>query len=134
MMYAITIILFIFLCLSLLLSTIRTGRLAISIKILRWVITIGGIAFFSWWFSKKLSRLTDNSLSVQIINNLQQPIDFYTVRINKSPEAGDVVNHLGTIRSGYYRIEYFNVKNSDEYWLMGFIGKKSWYIFLNMLL
>lgn len=61
---------------------------------------------------------------MQIINNLQQPIDFYTVRINKSPEAGDVVNHLGTIRSGYYRIEYFNVKNSDEYWLMGFIGKK----------
>lgn len=125
MMYAITIILFIFLCFSLLLSTIRTGRLALSIKILRWVITIGGIAFFSWWFFKKsFPRLTDNSLSVQIINNLQQPIDFYTVRINKSPDAGDVVNHLGTIRSGYYRIEYFNVKNSDEYWLMGFIGKK----------
>ncbi|WP_407483545.1 hypothetical protein [Elizabethkingia meningoseptica] len=125
MMYAITIILFILLCLSLLLSTIRTGRLAIFTKTFRWVITVGGIGFFSLWFFKKsFPSLADNSLSVQIINNLQQPIDFYTVRINKNADLEDVVNHLGIIRSGYYRIEYFNVKNSDEYWLMGFIGKK----------
>ncbi|QCX54451.1 hypothetical protein FGE20_02940 [Elizabethkingia sp. JS20170427COW] len=94
-------------------------------KAFRWIIVIGGIAFFSWWFFKKsVSRFLENSLSVQVVNKLPQELDLYTIKVNSSGENLHIVNHLGNIRKEHFRIEYLNVKNSNEYWIMGFDAHK----------
>ena len=74
---------------------LRTGRLILSIKYFAGLLLSGGITFFSWWFSKELSRLTDNSLSVPDYPIIYENyIDFYTVELIKGPDAGDVINHF----------------------------------------
>ena len=125
MMYALAILVFILLIFALLFSIVHSGKWGLFSKIFRWVVVLGSVAFFSWWFFKKsFSSFLENSLSVQVVNSLSQPIDFYTVKVSNGQKPSYDVNHLGLIRPGYYRIEYFTVQDSDEYWIMGFIGKK----------
>ncbi|NAW51320.1 hypothetical protein GNY06_07985 [Elizabethkingia argentiflava] len=99
--------------------------MAVYTRFFRWLIATGGIVFFSWWFFKiSFPKFSERSLSVQIINNMPHPLDIYAIKISNDPEARESVSHVGVIRPAHYRIEYFKVKNMDEYWLMGFIGKR----------
>ena len=46
------------------------------------MITISAAAYFSFWFiEKSVSQFLENSLAIQVINYLPQPIDFYIIRI-----------------------------------------------------
>ncbi|HAI81796.1 MAG TPA: hypothetical protein DCL65_12310, partial [Chryseobacterium sp.] len=55
------------------------------------------------------------------------PLDFYLIKINSEKDAPKVyeTGHVGNIRSNYYRIEYLDMTNSDEFWIAGFMGKKN---------
>lgn len=125
-MYAIILLIFALLCIGLLLTLYQNGKFAFWSKICRIVILSGSIAYFSYWFvERSVSQFLENSLAVQVINNLPQPIDFYLVRIDNRDDVSLKYNskHIGTIRPDYYRIEYLNMQKSNEFWIAGYIGK-----------
>ena len=91
------------------------------------VVTLS-VAFFMYYFVvKSLNHFKADSLTIQVVNKLPLPLDFYVVTVNadKNTEAKYKTHHLGTIRSNFYRIDYLDVKNSDEYWIAAFMGKKN---------
>lgn len=116
----------IFLIIALFLSGIRSEKWNLWSKVARIIITISAAAYFTFWFvEKSVSQFLENSLAVQVINYLPQPIDFYIIRVQ---DDNDVQNysskHLGQIRPEYFRIEYLNMQKSDEFWVAGYIGKE----------
>lgn len=85
-------------------------------------------AFFTYWFvQQSYDKLIPNSMAVQIINKLPQPVDFYAIKVDSTKVDSDKfdLRHAGKIRSEHYRVEYLQMENSDEYWLAGYIGKKN---------
>lgn len=111
------------LIISLFLSKVRLGWA----KIFRAITLVFSISLFTYWFIKKSSiGVVQNAVALQLINKLPQPLDFYVVNVN-NVDKNDVleVMHLGKIRPEYYRIEYLKMKNSDEYWIIGYLGKKN---------
>jgi len=125
-MYLIILSIFILLCIGLVLTLFQNGKFAFWSKICRIIILSGSIAYFGYWFvERSVSQFLENSLAVQVINNLQQPIDFYLIRIDAREDALVKYNsrHIGTIRPDYYRIEYLNMQKSNEFWIAGYIGK-----------
>lgn len=121
----IIILILIFLIIALFLSGFRSGKWSLWSKIVRTVITISAATYFTFWFvEKSVSQFLENSLAVQVINYLPQPVDFYIIRI----QDGDGVQkfsskHVGQIRPEYFRIEYLNMQKSNEFWVVGYIGK-----------
>lgn len=118
-------LIFIFLIVALLLSGIRTEKWNIWSKIVRLVITLSAAAYFTFWFvERSVSQFLENSLAVQVINYLPQPIDFYIIRIEEENDVPKYFSkHVGQIRPEYFRIEYLNMQKSDEFWVAGYIGK-----------
>ncbi|SMP31978.1 hypothetical protein [Chryseobacterium profundimaris] len=114
------------LVISLFLTKIR-GRGAKWAKLFRIVTVVFSISIFTYWFIKESSvGIVEDSVALQIINKLPQPLDFYVVTLNDS-ELGKVIDtrHIGNIRPEYYRIEYLKMDKSDEYWVAGYLGKKN---------
>lgn len=112
---------------SLLLSKVKKGRAAEWAKLFRIVTVIFSISIFTYWFVKKsVVGIVENSVALQVINKLPQPLDFYVVTLNDS-EAGKIIEtkHIGNVRPEYYRIEYLRMDRSDEYWIVGYLGKKN---------
>jgi len=73
---------------------------------------------------RSVSQFLENSLAVQVINYLPQPIDFYIIRIQDGEkETKYLSKHVGQIRPEYFRIEYLNMQKSNEFWVAGYIGK-----------
>ncbi|SHJ98680.1 hypothetical protein [Epilithonimonas mollis] len=121
----IIILILIFLIVALFLSGIRSGKWNLWSKIARIVITISAAAYFTFWFvERSLSQFLENSLAVQVINYLPQPVDFYIIRIQDENGTQKYNSkHVGQIRPEYFRIEYLNMQKSDEFWVVGYIGK-----------
>ena len=116
------------LVLGLLLSVLTEGRFAVWAKAYRIIVVAVTIVFFATFFTKKsLSSFLENSLAVQIINKLPFPLDFYLIKVNDDPsaEVPYETQHLGKIRNNYYRVEYLQMSNSHQYWLIGYMGKKN---------
>ncbi|MCW4450909.1 hypothetical protein OK344_01640 [Kaistella sp. BT6-1-3] len=91
-------------------------------------VVVAGIGIFTYYFVKKsLSTFRADALTVQMINKLPFPLDFYLIKINTEKDTPKVyeTGHVGSIRSNYYRIEYLDMTNSDEFWIAGFMGKKN---------
>lgn len=112
---------------SLLLSKLKKGKGAEWAKLFRIVTIIFSFSIFTYWFIKKSTiGIVENSVALQVINKLPQPLDFYVLTLNDT-EVGKVIDtkHLGTIRPEYYRIEYLKMDKSDEYWVVGYLGKKN---------
>lgn len=118
---------FVILVLSLFLSKIRNGRAGELAKLFRVLSLIFAISLFTYWFIKKSTvRIVDNSVSLQLINKLPQALDFYLIKVNKDDSVRSLqTSHIGKIRPEYYRVEYLAMKNSDEYWIAGYLGKKN---------
>ncbi|CAA7193996.1 hypothetical protein [Chryseobacterium potabilaquae] len=115
------------LILSLFLSKIKKGRLAEWAKLFRTAMLIFTISLFSYWFIKKSTvRIIKDSVALQIINKLPQTLDFYVIS-NKGQFPNGILEtkHIGKIRPEYYRIEYLKMDSSDEYWIIGNLGKKN---------
>ncbi|WEK71752.1 MAG: hypothetical protein P0Y62_09320 [Candidatus Chryseobacterium colombiense] len=115
-------IILITLIISLFLSKVKLGWA----KIFRAVILVFSISLFTYWFIKKSSiGIVQNAVALQLINKLPQPLDFYVLNVKNGKSDGFEVMHLGKIRPEYYRVEYLKMKNSDEYWIIGYLGKKN---------
>lgn len=122
----IIILILIFLIIALFLSGIRGGKWSFWNKVVRTIITISAAAYFTFWFvERSVSQFLENSLAVQVINYLPQPIDFYIIRIqDQVPEYQKFSSkHVGQIRPEYFRIEYLNMEKSNEFWVVGYLGK-----------
>ena len=109
---------------SLFLSLVKTGDYRRFSKYFRFLSTIFGILFFAYWFTQKSNgNFLEKSMSRQVINKLNQPIDIYAIKVIDKDKNQFLSKHLGKIRSNHYQIEYFDMSNSNEFWVVGYIGK-----------
>lgn len=125
-MYSIIILIFLLLCIALILSLYKKGKFALVSKILRFVIVVCSISYFSYWFvEKSLSQFLENSMAVKVINHLPQPLDFYIIRVADNDNNAEkyTSRHIGRIRPDFYRIEYLNMQKSNEFWIVGYLNK-----------
>ncbi|RKE87663.1 hypothetical protein BXY58_1791 [Epilithonimonas arachidiradicis] len=106
-------------------SGIRSEKWNLWSRIVRAVITISAATYFTFWFvERSLSQFLENSLAVQVVNYLPQPVDFYIIRIQEGSEVQKFSSkHVGQIRPEHFRIEYLNMQKSNEFWVVGYIGK-----------
>lgn len=127
-MFYVFFLLFVALCAGLMLSVFKTGSFKTWAKAFRIFVVVAGIGIFTYYFvTKSLTKFRADALTVQMINKLPFPLDFYLIKINTEKDAPKVyeTGHVGSIRSNYYRIEYLDMSNSDEFWIAGFMGKKN---------
>ena len=120
-------IVFLFLLMALGLSVFRKNNRFWKPRLFRWLIVLGAITFYTVWFVNKSSdNFVKDAISLQIINKLPQPVDFYILIVNReNAEKQFEMQHSGKIRTDHYRIEYLRMQNSNEYWIAGFIGRKN---------
>ena len=118
-------ILLILLSLSLFLSLYKKGPLKRIIYSFRILTVVLGVAFFTYWFvEKSLDKFMKNAIGLQLINELPQPLDFYIITVEKKDgEKVYQTEHLGKLRTDHYRINYLKMANSNEYWVVGYLGK-----------
>lgn len=112
---------------SLVLSKVKSGRLAKWAKLFRILTVVFSISIFTYWFIKKSAvGFVDNSVGLQVVNKLPQTLDFYVINVNGHDKNGALESkHIGKIRPEYYRIEHLKMDQSDEYWIVGYLGKKN---------
>ena len=123
-MNSINFLLLFLLIFALVLSLFKTGKNARIARAFRIMITFLGILFFGYWFfQKSLNNFLEKSMSVQVINRLNQPIDFYAIKVINKDNNQFLSKHLGKIRTNHYQIEYFDMSNSNEYWVIGYLPK-----------
>lgn len=126
-MTLIIFIIFLASVLSLMLFKVKSGRMAKWARLFRIVTVVSSISVFTYWFIKKSAvAFVDNSVGLQVINKLPQALDFYLINVNKI-DNNTVLEpkHIGKVRPEYYRIEYLKMDKSDEYWIVGYLGKKN---------
>jgi hypothetical protein len=112
--------------LSLVLFKVKSGRLAKWAKLFRILTLIFSISTFTYWFIKKSAvSFVDNSVGLQVVNKLPQTLDFYLIKVDTAKIQNLEPKHIGKIRPEYYRIEYLKMDQSDEYWIIGYLGKKN---------
>lgn len=123
-MFYLFFLLFILLCFALLFSVMKTGAFKNWAKIFRIAVVIVTTGVFTYYFiTKSLSNFLEDSLTVQLVNKLPFPLDFYIVKVTADNQYK--TQHLGSIRSNFYRIEYLDMDHSDEFWVAGYMGKKN---------
>ncbi len=113
--------------LSLILYKVKSGRIAKWAKLFRILTLVFSISFFAYWFIKKSAvAFVDNSVGLQVVNKLPQALDFYLINVDKVDKSTTLIpKHIGKIRPEYYRVEYLKMDKSDEYWIVGYLGKKN---------
>ncbi|MDR6459389.1 hypothetical protein J2786_002496 [Chryseobacterium vietnamense] len=126
-MTLIIFIIFLACVLSLVLFKVKSGSMAKWAKLFRIVTVVFSISVFTYWFIKKSAvAFVDNSVGLQVVNKLPQALDFYLIKVNKTDQNTTLEpKHIGKIRPEYYRIEYLKMDKSDEYWIVGYLGKKN---------
>ncbi|SIQ89533.1 hypothetical protein [Chryseobacterium sp. RU33C] len=126
-MTLIIFIIFLACVLSLVLFKVKSGSIARWAKLFRIVTVVFSISVFTYWFIKKSAvAFVDNSVGLQVVNKLPQALDFYLIKVNKTDQNTVLEpKHIGKIRPEYYRIEYLKMDKSDEYWIVGYLGKKN---------
>jgi len=120
-------VIFLSLVFSLFFSKLKRGKLGQLAKLFRIASVVFAVSVFTYWFIKKsVIGVVSNSLSLQVINKLPQPLDFYVINLNNLDKNTLLeTKHIGKIRPEYYRIEYLKMTKSDEYWIAGYLGKKN---------
>ena len=123
-MNSINYLLLFLLVFALVLSFFKTGKIARIAKAFRILITLFGILFFGYWFfQKSLNKFLEKSMSIQVINRLNQPIDFYAIKVINKDKNQFLSKHIGNVRTNHYQIEYFDMSNSNEFWIVGYLPK-----------
>ncbi|MBM7419139.1 MULTISPECIES: hypothetical protein [Chryseobacterium] len=120
-------VIFLSLVFSLFFSKLKKGKLGQLAKLFRIASVVFAVSVFTYWFIKKsVIGVVSNSLSLQVINKLPQPLDFYVINVNNLDKNTPLeTKHIGKIRPEYYRVEYLKMTKSDEYWVAGYLGKKN---------
>lgn len=95
-------------------------------KLFRIITVVFSISIFTYWFIKKSAvGFVDNSVGLQVVNKLPQPLDFYVIQVDSAKNGSLEPMHIGKIRPEYYRVEYLKMNKSNEYWIIGYLGKKN---------
>jgi len=107
---------------------VKKGKYVKASKAIRILTVVFGISFFAYWFfESSVTRYLKNSLSALVVNKLPQTLDFYIIKIKNNDSSGYVTKHIGKIRPEYFRLEYLQMQNSNEFWVSGFLGKNQVY-------
>lgn len=125
-MFSIFILLFLALSTSLIIYPFKNGKRGFWTKIFRFFVVLISVGVFAYFFiTKSLTRFKKDAMTVQIINKMPLPLDVYLVKINQDDEAQKVyeTRHVGMIRTNHFRMEYLEVKKSEEFWIAAFLGK-----------
>lgn len=121
-------IIFLALVLGLCFTLVKVGRFAKWAKLFRVLVVVFSISFFAYWFfERSVTRFLENSLSAQVISQLPQTLDFYIIKVEDNPSKNYVTKHIGKIRPEHFRLEYLKMKNSNEFWVVGYLGKNMLY-------
>ncbi|MDL1914148.1 MAG: hypothetical protein FDW93_06475 [Bergeyella sp.] len=98
--------------------------------VFRWVSVIFGSLFFSYLFiERSIDRFQKDGVGIQLINTLPQTLDFYIIVPSQKENKTEFYSkHIGSIRTDYYRLDHFRIKNSDTYWVAGFMGENLAYL------
>lgn len=126
-MFILFFLLFITLSLGLFFSVIRTGKFKIWAKVFRIFAVSFSVLVFGYFFTlRSLGPFLENSLAVQVVNKLPFLLDFYIIKVNDDKDATSRYKtmHVGNIRNNHYRIDYLEMQHSNEFWVIGFLGKK----------
>lgn len=116
------------LALSLVFTLFKTGKFRIWAKTFRIVIVSLSMLVFSYFFiQKSIDQFLPDSLTVQIVNKLPFPLDFYIIKVNDEKKAAVKyeTRHLGSIRNNFYRNDYLKMDYSEEFWVAGYMGKRN---------
>lgn len=127
-MFYLFVLLFILLSAGLIFTVFKYGRLGFYSKIYRILVILFATGVFSYYFiTQSLTQFREDSLTIQLINKLPFPLDFYIVKVKtvEGSAPSYQTSHSGDIRSDFYRIEYLDMTESDEFWIAGFMGKKN---------
>lgn len=127
-MFYLFLLLAILLSISLFSTVFKSGRLRFWAKSFRIVVVSIAVLVFVYYFvNRSLTQYRENSLTVQVINKLPFPLDFYLIKVKNAETSGNQyeTRHLGNIRSSFYRIDYLDMKNADQFWIAAFMGKKN---------
>lgn len=127
-MFYLFALLVVLLSFGLLFSVIKTGRFSFWAKAYRIVIVAISIGVFTYYFiQKSLDQFVQESMTVQVVNKLPFPLDFYIIKIKEDadPDLRYETRHLGIIRNNFYRIEYLKMDASNQYWIAAYMGKKN---------
>lgn len=113
--------------LSLLLSVVKRSAYYKIVRLFRVATVVLTVFFFAYYFTQKsISKFSEDSVALQLVNKLPQPIDFYVIiKNNANGKLTDNTVHSGIIRSEYYRLESLNMRDADEFWIAGYLGKKN---------
>ncbi len=126
-MFYLFVLVAILLAFSLIFTVIKTGALLSWAKAFRIVMVAFAIGTFAYYFiQKSADQFQKESLTVQVINKLPFPLDFYIIKINDSVDVDFKyeTRHVGIIRNNYYRIEYLKMSKAHQFYLVGYMGKK----------
>lgn len=106
---------------ALFLSIVKRGRFAVPAKIGRLFIVILSLIFFTVLFiQKSAEQFEENKMTIQVVNKLPQPLDFYIIKKENSGENVTYqTKHIGSIRANHFRLAYEDMEGSDELWLAG---------------
>lgn len=127
-MFYLFFLIFILLVLALFFSVFKAGKFGIIAKVFRVAVLVISVAVFAIYFvSRSLDSFGENAMPLKVVNKLPIPLDFYVIKQNDSTQnsAKFVTIHLGSIRSNFFRTEHLDMKNADQYWITGFMGKKN---------
>ena len=81
-MNSLNFVLLFILILFVMLIFFKTGARARWAKNIRFFIVILGLAFFGYWFfQKSFSNFLEKSMSIQVINRVNQPLDIYAIKV-----------------------------------------------------
>ena len=79
------------------------------------------LAFFGYWFfQKSFSNFLEKSMSIQVINRVNQPLDIYAIKVIDKDQNKFLTKHLGKVRTNHYQIDYFVMSNSNEFWVAAY--------------
>ena len=127
-MYYLFFLLVVLLSFALLFSVIKTGRFGSWARAYRLVIVGLSVVVYSYYFiQKSIDHFVQDSMTVQVVNKLPFPVDFYLIKINdgSDPDFKFETRHLGIIRNNYYRIDYLQMDSSNQFWIAAYMGKKN---------
>lgn len=127
-MFYLFFIIAVFLAFSLLFSVIKSGTFKVWAKVFRiTVVAISVVVFTVLFVRKSVDQFLENAVTVQVINKLPFPLDFYIIKVNDSADIDSryETRHVGKIRNNYYRLDYLQMANSKQYWLAGYMGNKN---------
>lgn len=124
MKYSIVLVFFLTI-ITLLLSLMKRKTIRRKIFYFRILLTVFSVGVFVYFFTiRSIFNEGIGNVSIKVSNNLSQTIDSYILRKN-SKTGGYFIRHYGKIRPNHYREEYFNMRTTDEYWVVCYTGKKN---------